>query len=603
MEFISIGSLVKETRTRKNVTRQKLSHGICSEHVLWRLEENRHAADVLMFDIFLQRLGQSPDKLEIVLSSELYSMVRLRDVIAEAVFRRKWRLAELLLQRYPSRTQVDKMYRQRMTACLAYRRDGDCACAAGHLRRAAALTLPEYSDERFPEKIDTCLISTVELENLLALERMNVEGNPEDNSTREMAKYRLQRYMDYIEKQFGGDEECAKLTSKCAWLLGGICYLEKDYMQAVAFCQKGIRGLRDNSILYFILPLLELLVLSEKALGIAPERSKWVQYYDILALLRRGYAKSWYPADALFHNCYQRDCHLDYELIRAERRARNLTQAQLAEGVYQNTESLSRVETGKVSPTSRTFEKLMDKLGLQKGRYNGCVVTGSFEVMEQKRSIDGFLMRRDFEKAREQTRKLRDALDMDISENEMVVRLYEVITAKYFGELTAEEAFTELKELSWRFMDMETKTFFHIPMRNEVLVINNIAILLHELGKDKESADLYRITLEKIQSSKVKIKYRYRSYQLLFSNYVHHYGDMEGALRGLEYEFLCGKAMELVFVINNILQLLCRNSVPKDECDKWIKAVYYMLDLFNFERDKKKYKVFLEKERNINVLD
>lgn len=602
MEFISIGSLVKETRIRKNVTRKKLSHGICSEHVLRKLEENHNTADVLMLDIFLQRLGQSPDKLEMVLNSELYSMVRLRDVIAEAVFRRKWGLAELLLQRYPLRTSVDQMYRQRMTACLIYRRDGDCVRATGHLRKAAALTLPEYSDERFPEKTDTCLISAVELENLLALERMNVEGSPEDSSMREMAKYRLQRYMDYIEKQFGGDEECAKLTSKCAWLLGGICYLEKEYMQAAAFCRKGIETLATNSILYFMLPLLELMVLSEKALGIAPERSKWVQYHDILALLRRGYAKSWYPENALFHNCYQRDCHLDYELIRAERRAQNLTQAQLAEDVYQNTESLSRVENGKVSPTSKTFGKLMDKLGLEKGRYNGCVVTGSFEVMEQKRSIDGFLLRRDFQKARAQTQKLKTALDMDIPENKMVVRLYEVVTAKYFGELTAEEAFAELKELAERFMDMETGTFFHIPMRNEVIVINNIAIVLHELGRKEEAADLYRITLEKIQSSKVKIKYRYRSHQLLFNNYVHDYGDMEGALRGMQYEFLCGKAMELASCVNNILQILHRKEVPIAECDEWTKAVYYLLDLFNFEKDKKRYQHYLENERNIKVI-
>lgn len=602
MGFISAGSLVKEIRTIKNITRKKLSYGICSEHVLREFEANRYEADVLMIDIFLQRLGQSPDKFEMVLNSELYNMVRLRDVIAEAVCRRKWRLAELLLQKYPSRTQVDKMYQQRMKACLVYRRDGNCARAAEHLRRAVVLTLPDSFGERFSEQINTCLISSVELENLLALERMNVAENPKDKNTRKAAKYNLQIYMDYIENHFGGDEEYAKLVSKCAWLLGGICYLEEDYIQSMAFCQKGIGELRSNTILYFMLPLLELMVMSEKALGIAPERSKWVQYYEILTLLRKGYAESWYPVDALFLNCYQRDCHLDYELIRAERKARNMTQAQLAEGVYQNTESLSRMETGRVSPTKKTFEKLMGKLGLEKGRYNGCVVTNSFEVMEQKRSIDGFLMRRDFQQAKEQTGKLKDALDMDIAENRMVVRLYEIITAKYFGEVTAEEALGELKELAGNFMKMDQGTFSHIPMRNEVLVINNIGITLHEMGREKESVDLYRITLEKIRSSKVKIKYRYRSYQILFNNYVLARGDMADVLWGLGYQFLCGKGLGLAYCTNNILHLLHRGDVSEDECNEWLKATYYLLDLYKFEYEKIKYKNYFE-DHDIKILD
>ena len=68
-----------------------------------------------------------------------------------------------------------------------------------------------------------------------------------------------------------------------------------------------------------------------------------------------------------------------------------------------------------------------------------------------------------------------------------------------------------------------------------------------------DSIELYRITLDKIRSSKVKIKYRYRSYQLIFNNYVHKYGTIENALEELQFEFLCGKAMELSLCINNIL--------------------------------------------------
>ncbi|MDE6620777.1 MAG: helix-turn-helix domain-containing protein [Lachnospiraceae bacterium] len=502
MEVITVGSLIKEIRTAKKVTRKKLSYGVCSEHVLRELEEDCYTADVLMLDIFLQRLGQSPDKFEMVLSSKLFNMVRLRDLIAEAIYRGKRELAELLLQNYPSRTHVDEMYQYRMKAFAAYHIDKNCALAAEHLRKAAALTLPEYSYECFYEQMENHLISAAELENLLALERMNLEGSVEDSTIRKIAKHHLELCMGYIEKHFSGDEEYAKLISKCTWLLGGIFYVEKDYVQAMVFCKKGIEELRKNTILYFMLPLLELMVKSETALGIAPERSKWVQYYNILTFLWKGYAPKWYPADSLFHNCYQRDYHLDYELIRSERKSQNMTQAQLAEDIYQNPESLSRMETGNVSPNKKTFEKLMDKLGLEKRIYNGCVVTNSFEVMELKRSIDGFMMRRDFIQAKEATKKLKNNLDMTISENKMVVQLYEIVTAKRLGEMTAEEALEELKNLSERFMNTDQNTFSHIPMRNEVLVINNICITLCELGNVADAIELCRIALVKIKSSK-----------------------------------------------------------------------------------------------------
>lgn len=175
----------------------------------------------------LQRLGQSPDKFEMVLGSSLFNMVRLRDLISEAVYRRKRNLAELLLRSYPSRTQVDEMYRCRMNAFLVYHMDKDCALAAKHLQKSIALTLPDYSYEHFYEQMENHLISAVELENLLALERMNIERNTGDSHTREISKRHLELCLDYIEKHFRGDEEYAKLLSKCAWLVGGICYLKK----------------------------------------------------------------------------------------------------------------------------------------------------------------------------------------------------------------------------------------------------------------------------------------------------------------------------------------------------------------------------------------
>ncbi|MDE7476724.1 MAG: helix-turn-helix transcriptional regulator, partial [Lachnospiraceae bacterium] len=344
MGFTTVGILLQQMRDEKKITRKQLADGICSKQVLAEVEANRYEADTLTLDIFMQRLGKSPDKFEMLLKVDTYNMVRLRDLIEETIYRGKRDLAEKLLHKYPSRTNVDKMYQYRMKASILYHIDKNCKDAAKSLQKAIFITLPDFSYDQ----IEEYMISTVEMENLLALERMYLEEKYQDtpmtdtDMTKE--KQHLELCMNYMDQHFEDGEEHAKIFSKCAWLLSGIYYLEKNYIKATRLCEKGMEVLRRNTVLYFMLPLLELETKAQEALGMIPERSKWVQYYEILKWIWTNYAKEWYPTNSLFHNCCQREYHLDYEFIRAERKAQEMTQQKLAEGVYQNTECLSRVE-------------------------------------------------------------------------------------------------------------------------------------------------------------------------------------------------------------------------------------------------------------------
>ena len=53
----------------------------------------------------------------------------------------------------------------------------------------------------------------------------------------------LELCMDYIERHFEDQEEHAKIYSKCAWLLAGIHYLSKNYMETIRYCERGIDGI------------------------------------------------------------------------------------------------------------------------------------------------------------------------------------------------------------------------------------------------------------------------------------------------------------------------------------------------------------------------
>lgn len=598
MRFTSIGSMIQSIRTEKStITRKKLAYGICSEQTLFGIETGQCEADILMLDILIQRLGKSPDKFEMVLNADMYNMVRLRDLLEKSILKGKRNLAERILRAYPSQTNVDQMYRHRMRASLLYHMDRDFAGASEHLQVAVSITLPGFTYDRMGDY----LISAIELENLLALEMigtdtMSAKTGPE-------IKSRLESCMNYIILHFKGDEEHSKLYSKCSWLLARIYYREGNYVQVCALCERGMECLRRNTQIYFMLPLLKLMTAAEEKLGIAAAQSKWVQYYQILTFLWEGYAPKWCPTDSIFHNCCQRMYHLDYELVRAERNARGISQEGLADGIYKNAASLSRLETGKVSSSKKTFEKLMGKLGFEKGRYNGYVVTDSFEVMEMRRNIDEYLMRRDYQKAKGLIAKLKNCLDMEITENRRVIKTYEIITTKCLGEITALEALEGLKKLSQGFFDYDKKVFSHIPMRSEVLLINNICINLREIGLEQESSELYKLTMQKIKSSKVNVKHRYHSYAILLNNYMRRDRSYSDSCEGIRYELLCGKATEIPFSLNNILHILEQKGISGEEGEKWAKAIYYMSDLFYFVKEKEIYGTFLKTKCHIEILD
>lgn len=591
MGFTTIGSIIEKSRTeKKGISRKKLSEGLCSEQRLYEIERDSCDSDTLLVDILLQRLGKSPDKLERVLQADMYRMVRLRDLLEEAILRGRKEPAERILETYPLLTKVDRMYRCRMRACLLYRIDHDFTGAIEQLQEAIEITLPGFTYE----KIEDYLISTVEMENLLALKRMKMEENQMQMNAEE--KRHLEILMCYIDRHFTDEEEHAKIYSKCAWLLARVCFAEGNYVQTISLCEKGLEGLRRNTMLYFMFPLLKLMTETEKEIGIAPEKSKWVQYYDVLTFLWDEYARKWYPTDSLFHNCYQKEYHLDYELVRSEREARGMTQEEMAEGIYQNVESYSRFETGKVSPKKKTFEKLMEKLGIEKGRYNAYAVTDSFETMEIRRRLDFLSSRNEFVKTEGELRKLEKELDMSISENIELVKDFELLIDSQFGRADIGEILKHEKNLLKGTVDFEDNIFFHIPMRNEILRINHVCIDWCKVNQSDKAHAMYENILKTMKKSKIAMKYRYFSYSLIINNYVRDCLEHNWIYKELEIELLCGKASVLPFCLANIAKMLEQRGEQESEILKWAKAVYYMSDLFQFNQVKSIYGEYLRKK-------
>ena len=596
MHFITIGSVIAHARINQNkIPRKDLIRGICTEQTLYALEENQYKTDTLMIDILLQRLGISPDKLEIVLSQEAYQLVRLRDLIEKAILRGRKELAVRALAAHPAQNSVSQMYHKRMQACLSYRIDKDYELAASLLRQAVELTIPGFSYE----VMEHYLISTIEMENLLALER--VESESDAHTDLSLHIEHLEQCMRYIDRHFTDREEHAKICAKCAWLLAKAYLNQNQTAQAMVTCEKGINALRQNTMIYFMLPLLELMLEVGNRLGIAPEQNKYVKYDETLRFLWDSYAQKWYPTDMLFHNCCQKEYHLDYELVKSERIAQHLQQEELIEGIYKNASSLSNFENAKVSPNKKTFEKMMEKLDLEIGRYNGFVATDSFETMELRYQLNIKITHNDYEKAEYLLENLKSQLDMSFTENQHFVEDSEIHIHRRLHKITMEEACERQKKLYESLLDADKKNLRHIPMRNEVLIINHYCIILLELGQKSDAVNLYVQAIEKIRRSRMNAQYRYRSYSLLLYNYIHITQNYLTACETLKNELYCGKASVLPLCLHIISLILENRGEPREIWMWYAECIYYMSDLYNFLQQKQKFSTFL-KEEDINII-
>ena len=596
MHFITIGSVIAHARINQNkIPRKDLIRGICTEQTLYALEENQYKTDTLMIDILLQRLGISPDKLEIVLSQEAYQLVRLRDLIEKAILRGRKELALSALAAHPAQNSVSQMYHKRMQACLSYRIDKDYELAASLLRQAVELTIPGFSYE----VMEHYLISTIEMENLLALER--VESESDAHTDLSLHIEHLEQCMRYIDRHFTDGEEHAKICAKCAWLLAKAYLSQNQTTQAMVTCEKGINALRQNTMIYFMLPLLELMLEVGNRLDIAPEQNKYVKYDETLRFLWDSYAQKWYPTDMLFHNCCQKEYHLDYELVKSERIAQHLQQEELIEGIYKNASSLSNFENAKVSPNKKTFEKMMEKLDLEIGRYNGFVATDSFETMELRYQLNIKITHNDYEKAEYLLENLKSQLDKSFTENQHFVEDSEILIHRKLHKITIEEACERQKKLYESLLDADKKNLRHIPMRNEVLIINHYCIILLELGQKSDAVNLYVQAIEKIRRSRMNAQYRYRSYSLLLYNYIHITQNYLTACETLKNELYCGKASVLPLCLHIISLILENRGEPKEIWMWYAECIYYMSDLYNFLQQKQKFSTFL-KEEDINII-
>ncbi len=594
MKTGGIGRLIGELRKETKISQKRLCKGLCSVQLLSKIELEERIPDMLLLEALMQRLGKSPEKLEIILSLEEYQHIEARDEIEDALRFGKLEEAEEKLNAYLKKYEYEgimqRMYGYRMRGALAIERK-EYVDAEKYLREAVTMSVPEQNWLQLKEE----LLSTFELENMVLLCQAWFK-----QERLEEAKALLEVLNQYVKEHITDNEELVKIQSKVASILGALYNHIGAYQACIELCEPALERERNSFLLQGMILLMSNLLLAYERVGESEKCEKVIKWKASLECLYKMQGWSCDIVNGMYFNFYARQYYLDCELIRGERIRKGFTQEELAEGIYECVESLSRVENGKDRPNRVKFAQLMEKLGLEKSRYNGHLSVLDYQALESDYKIEQLMTRRCYDAAKEELEHLEQLLDLSEIQNAQLIERRKNVFAGEKQELTRQEMKAKSETLLSYTYDFEHLT--RVPFRNETYLYNDICLQLWGLDKKEESVKERQKLVECFLSSRIHTKYHLRSIGIVMLNMTDEMERM-GYLEDAEYwtrwemrELLsCGKGSRLEHFLSTLVCVLEKRNENREISLELTKHTIWLSELFKQEQFFKVAKEYLYK--------
>ena len=569
MKTNGIGRLIGEARIKAGISQRKLCKGLCSVQLLSKIEKEERVPDIMLLEALLQRMGKSPEKLEIILTVDEYRRIEHRDEIEEAI--RFGRLTEAegklqtYLEKYKREGTMQILYGLRMEGILALER-GEYDKAENRFKAAV---MHSVSEEKWIY-LERELLCTFELENFVLLSQVWLK-----QGEMQSAEALLESLYRYAKTHITDEEETVKMQSKIAALLGEIYNATGRYQDCVRICEPVFELERELFMLQAMSLLMENLICAFCGMGEKEQADKIRIWQDTLEEVFVGQGLHIDCVNGMYFNCSTRQYYLDSELIRGERIRKGMTQEQLCEGVYECVESVSRVENGKESPNRIKFRQLMERLGVGKSRYNAYLATNEYEAMEIDAKIEKHLSRRCYEDAKRELEYLEHFIDMTAIENVQLVQRRRNIILQRENKMMPLQVMEEAEKLLSVTYGFEETNLVRVPFRNELYLYNQICLMLWKLGRKEECIAAYQRMVGCFEKSRVNAKYHFRSIALLISHMtdcMEKIGKLEVAeywtIWGLNNVLKNGKGTTIERLLSDLVCIYQKQNINRELCLK-----------------------------------
>ncbi len=596
--MITIGEQIKiltdEVTSQKKFQKSALVRGLCTRGTFRKIVDGSVSVDLNLIRILIQRLGKSPNKLEVIVSKEMLDAEMQQLYFDESIDLDDGGSAKRLLEWFKNDrdrandNRVKKMTYFRNLACYEHYINKDYAKAEEYIEKAIDTTLPGWKTEGFTQLV----ISTVELENLLeyGLLKFVMQYGPGDFN--EGLKF-TDSVMGYIEARVTDDEERASILPKCHYLKAQILLKEGRTEQALIQCEAGVGHLRKYKRLQLMLPFIDLILRYGKDVMLSGSYERYSEYGRTLREIIDEYGFSSYKYDSFFLRCKRMTFHCDTEIYSAQRKMKGMSQEKVSELADLDPAMVSKYETGKHSPNKTNFPKIMKALGLEWGRMSTTMACEDFTLLEKEQEIRMLVNNEDYDKASELIRDLESGLDPEFIQNRMTLKCLQNFLFMSTRDKTPGQVFEEDEAvLRETFPDFD-KAIPRVPLACEARLLNQIVICLHQQGKNREATLIYNNLISAIENSYVDVGLRTRLYGLFLGNYAKTTASIKMSEKGIKYKIKCRDLTALeAFISSAASQYAAEDKV------KWKRMMYQALFISGLLQKEKNYtrlKMYVDK--------
>lgn len=609
MDDRRIGIFINELRQEKGISRAALCEGLCGTSTLNRLELEERVPDVWLIDCMLQRLGKSADMFEVILSDEEYEGIQARDTIEEALdageYARVHQLLKNYQQMYIEPYTLQQQYIYHIHALLEKQKDNHTDCIR-YIKQAIESTLPEFN----PDKKRETLLCVKEIELLIMLADEYYIVNDMENGNA-ISTYLIR----YIEENYEDKSEFVKVYPKIVYLYAKSNPSKQYQAFHIEKCERALECMREEGTLVFLIEIMELLLHMYRDLKLEKKAKQlhcWVQALQSVCkemnfeIYASKYITGW------FKESRRRDYYLYSELVTGQRSALKICREELAYGIYEFPESLARVEAGKQMPNSVTSKLLAEKLRINLGRYSGYLATDDYNVLEQRKKINQLLSRKEYENAKIELEKLRLMLNLESVVNKQYFERTEAQLNYKLGLSDASQLERELRQALERTYIISGKGIWRIPFKQEVEIINLLAIALWEQNKIEESIALFEKLEQCHAEGKINKQHQLRRRELIYRNLTKAYEDTDRLREaedtcnsGLLVNLFSWKGDAIDFYMSEKMCLAKKTIADTEEKKKamkrYLEHAFFLSDLFRNVEYNRAYAYYYKKNIDESV--
>lgn len=598
---LNIGRLLYGIRTKYEMNVKDICRGICSPSSYCMYENGEIVPDILLVNMFLDRMGFGILGLTAYISEKEVVYFKWKESTRACIRNENYKKLVMLLEHMPTgnvslNKKIREQYAWFIKGIVAEKDTADLKKATECYEKALECTCG-------------FLIKSQKIEGTFSVREIHIYAiylnllckvNPKE---KEEVISRFYQLMQYVNVHYVEEQQKVKIYPLLVCLWENLVIEGKDTEGSFEIFEKTLELLRKQKSLYCLLEIMRLHIL----VGLKEKRDMSKEQEDI-KILQSFFEEFGYQAQSQIYVPQANEIMLEHvgQYLSTERKKVNYTQEKISDGIC-SVESYSRIENGR-KPTRNNYKALTEKIGTENRYYIELVNTGNIDALLLRREISYELFMEKNERLPELLEELKTVLgEKEVAKNRQYLEFVQVSIEENTGRKTWNQCCDMFRNiLSYTMNEKEIGKKRHVYTMLEINLIDHISVCMAKDGKSEEAMHLIKAFLDDMDYMKTEKYYETFLAKLNYARWKSDRGNFDEAeciyREGIEQRIRRNKTELLDEYIGEYAynKYLKNNINEKQDVKRYL---LYALVLSRIYGTQRVYKTILQFFKKINEED